>query len=241
MCDKLWVDVDDRTAFPLHRAGTPVDADALLYTNFAGLAKWLTAPKAEQDASTAVPTSAAASGNTAGPACTGTAREAAQDRILNKILDELIFNSRPEVCNGHLYCYLSQQLDYRVTEACNEGPRYRHLRSCSRRMSRSCELIDSICGTQQKASKLCVCAGQKVTSSCRVLQRAIGHSADDHWLKALAFPQVRCAGCVWLLSLVSYTACHPRLLPLLPDIQDAFSHLLGDSNELTQVNMSKTT
>jgi len=40
---------------------------------------------------------------------------------------------------------------------------------------------------------------------------------------------------VWLLSLVSYTGRHPRLLPLLPDIQDAFSQLLGDTNELTQV------
>ena len=46
---------------------------------------------------------------------------------------------------------------------------------------------------------------------------------------------MRCAGCVWLLSLVSYTGRHPRLLPLLPDIQDAFSQLLGDTNELTQV------
>ena len=47
---------------------------------------------------------------------------------------------------------------------------------------------------------------------------------------------MRCAGCVWLLSLVSYTGRHPKILPLLPDIQDAFSHLLGDSNELTQVS-----
>ena len=69
----------------------------LLYTNFAGLAKWLTAPNAEQDSGVPLPTSAAANGNTAAPACTGTPREAAQDRILNKILDELIFNSRPEV------------------------------------------------------------------------------------------------------------------------------------------------
>ena len=46
--------------------------------------------------------------------------------------------------------------------------------------------------------------------------------------------QVRCAGCVWLLSLISYTGRHPALLPVLPDVQDAFSHLLGDANELTQ-------
>lgn len=51
--------------------------------------------------------------------------------------------------------------------------------------------------------------------------------------------QVRCAGCVWLLSLVSYTGHHPKLMPLLPDIQEAFSHLLGDQNELTQEMASR--
>ncbi len=51
--------------------------------------------------------------------------------------------------------------------------------------------------------------------------------------------QVRCAGCVWLLSLVSYTGKHPKLMPLLPDIQEAFSHLLGDPNELTQEMASR--
>lgn len=51
--------------------------------------------------------------------------------------------------------------------------------------------------------------------------------------------QVRCAGCVWLLSLVSYTGKHPKLMPLLPDIQEAFSHLLGDQNELTQEMASR--
>lgn len=51
--------------------------------------------------------------------------------------------------------------------------------------------------------------------------------------------QVRCAGCVWLLSLISYTGKHPKLMPLLPDIQEAFSHLLGDQNELTQEMASR--
>lgn len=57
--------------------------------------------------------------------------------------------------------------------------------------------------------------------------------------KRLCAMQVRCAGCVWLLSLVSYTGKHPKLMPLLPDIQDAFSHLLGDQNELTQEMASR--
>ncbi|KAK9810293.1 hypothetical protein WJX72_008148 [[Myrmecia] bisecta] len=52
-------------------------------------------------------------------------------------------------------------------------------------------------------------------------------------------PEVRCAGCIWLLSLVSFTGQHPRLLPLLPEIQEAFSHLLGDPNELTQEMASR--
>lgn len=51
--------------------------------------------------------------------------------------------------------------------------------------------------------------------------------------------QIRAAGCIWLLSLVSFTGRHPRLLPLLPDIQDAFSNLLGDGNELTQEMASR--
>ena len=50
---------------------------------------------------------------------------------------------------------------------------------------------------------------------------------------------MRCAGCVWLLSLVSYTGKHPKVMPLLPDIQEAFSHLLGDQNELTQEMASR--
>ena len=49
--------------------------------------------------------------------------------------------------------------------------------------------------------------------------------------------QVRRAGCIWLLSLISYTGRHQRLLPLLPTIQDAFSHLLGDRDELTQASL----
>ena len=48
-------------------------------------------------------------------------------------------------------------------------------------------------------------------------------------------PQVRCAGAVWLVSLLLHCGRHPRLLPLLPDAQQALSQLLGDQNELTQV------
>lgn len=44
----------------------------------------------------------------------------------------------------------------------------------------------------------------------------------------------RCAGTVWLVSLTMYCGHHPKTQQLLPEIQEAFSHLLGDQNELTQ-------
>ncbi|KAJ9146595.1 hypothetical protein P3X46_028837 [Hevea brasiliensis] len=44
----------------------------------------------------------------------------------------------------------------------------------------------------------------------------------------------RCAGTVWLLSLAMYCGHHPTIQQMLPEIQDAFSHLLGEQNELTQ-------
>lgn len=44
----------------------------------------------------------------------------------------------------------------------------------------------------------------------------------------------RCAGTVWLLSLTMYCGRHHTIQKLLPDIQEAFSHLLGEQNELVQ-------
>ncbi|KAL3828680.1 hypothetical protein ACJIZ3_017482 [Penstemon smallii] len=44
----------------------------------------------------------------------------------------------------------------------------------------------------------------------------------------------RCAGTVWLLSLTIYCGHHGTIQQLLPDIQEAFSHLIGEQNELTQ-------
>ena len=46
--------------------------------------------------------------------------------------------------------------------------------------------------------------------------------------------QVRCAGCVWLTSLTSFTGNHPAIVARLAEVQEAFSSLLGDSGELTQ-------
>ncbi|CAE6013918.1 unnamed protein product [Arabidopsis arenosa] len=44
----------------------------------------------------------------------------------------------------------------------------------------------------------------------------------------------RCAGTVWMLSLTMYCGQQPSIQIMLPKIQEAFSHLLGDQNELTQ-------
>ncbi|XP_078435505.1 ARM repeat superfamily protein isoform X2 [Wolffia australiana] len=44
----------------------------------------------------------------------------------------------------------------------------------------------------------------------------------------------RCAGTVWLLSLTMFCGHHPKIQKLLPEIQEAFTHLLGEQNELTQ-------
>ncbi|GMH13042.1 hypothetical protein Nepgr_014883 [Nepenthes gracilis] len=44
----------------------------------------------------------------------------------------------------------------------------------------------------------------------------------------------RHAGTIWLLSLTMYCGRDPTIQQLLPDIQEAFSHQLGDQNELTQ-------
>lgn len=63
----------------------------MLYSNYSGLATWLTAISKDQDAQDVAPASEAA------PTTFSSAQSSAQDRILNKILDELIFNSRPEV------------------------------------------------------------------------------------------------------------------------------------------------
>ena len=40
-------------------------------------------------------------------------------------------------------------------------------------------------------------------------------------------PEERCAACTWLLALVVHTRRHPRLLSMLPEIQEAFGSLLG--------------
>ncbi|GJP72793.1 hypothetical protein CLOP_g3551 [Closterium sp. NIES-67] len=49
----------------------------------------------------------------------------------------------------------------------------------------------------------------------------------------------RCAAAVWLMSLLSFCGHHASLQRLLPQLQEAFSSALGDSNELTQEMASR--
>ncbi|KAF8017212.1 hypothetical protein BT93_H2414 [Corymbia citriodora subsp. variegata] len=44
----------------------------------------------------------------------------------------------------------------------------------------------------------------------------------------------RCAGAVWLLSLTMYCGHHASIQQMLPEIQEAFLHLVCEQNELTQ-------
>ncbi|WOK96791.1 hypothetical protein Cni_G05498 [Canna indica] len=44
----------------------------------------------------------------------------------------------------------------------------------------------------------------------------------------------RCSGTVWLVSLLMYCGHHPKIQQLLPEIQEAFSQLIGEPNDLTQ-------
>ncbi|CAK0785632.1 hypothetical protein CVIRNUC_008843 [Coccomyxa viridis] len=51
--------------------------------------------------------------------------------------------------------------------------------------------------------------------------------------------EVRSAACVWLVALCTFTGKAPQLLRRLPEIQEAFSNLLGDSSELAQEMASR--
>ena len=67
---------------------------------------------------------------------------------------------------------------------------------------------------------------------------AVQEKILDKILKELIFDskgEVRSAACVWLVSLCTFTGKQLQLLHRLPQIQEAFSNLLGDSSELAQV------
>ena len=88
--------------------------------------------------------------------------------------------------------------------------------------------LSSCCHSAAAAACRCK-AGHGLLWNAQRVQRT--HAA------AQAAPaQVRCAGCVWLVSLVSFSAASGAVGPRLLDIQEAFGGLLGDAGELTQVS-----
>ncbi|CAL5425499.1 unnamed protein product [Camellia sinensis] len=68
---------------------------------------------------------------------------------------------------------------------------------------------------------------------CVMVRNAITRKLFDDLLYS-SKKEERCAGTVWLLSLTMYCGHHPSIQQMLPDIQEAFTHLLGEQNELTQ-------
>ncbi|XP_030959197.1 proteasome adapter and scaffold protein ECM29 [Quercus lobata] len=74
----------------------------------------------------------------------------------------------------------------------------------------------------------------KVNDDCHAMVRdAITRKLFDVLLYSTR-KEERCSGTVWLLSLTMYAGHHPAIQQMLPEIQEAFSHLLGEQNELTQ-------
>ncbi|OMP08278.1 Armadillo-like helical [Corchorus olitorius] len=69
---------------------------------------------------------------------------------------------------------------------------------------------------------------------CRIMVRdTIARKLFDSLLYSTR-KEERCAGTVWLLSLTMYCGHHPTIQQMLPEIQEVFSHLLGEQHELTQ-------
>ncbi|XVF04907.1 hypothetical protein REPUB_Repub05bG0125300 [Reevesia pubescens] len=74
----------------------------------------------------------------------------------------------------------------------------------------------------------------EASEDCRTVVR---DSISEKLFDALLYSnrkEERCAGTVWLLSLTMYCGHHPTIQKMLPEIQEAFSHLLGEQHELTQ-------
>ncbi|PSR90112.1 Proteasome-associated protein [Actinidia chinensis var. chinensis] len=68
---------------------------------------------------------------------------------------------------------------------------------------------------------------------CVMVRNSITRKLFDELLYS-SKKEERCAGTVWLLSLTMYCGQHQSIQQLLPEIQEAFTHLLGEQNELTQ-------
>jgi len=171
-----------------------VSASTILHSTYRGLAAWLTAAGGDGSASAPLAGGAAtgpapmaedgaevgSSGLIAGSSAETDARAAARERIMTKLMDELIFHSRTEV----IICPARVLEKGRVWSA---NPlhvmRTLHHAGCGR------------------------CEHQKFVDCSRLIDM----------MNPLL--QVRCGGCVALLSLVSYTGRNAALRSRLPAIQ----------------------
>lgn len=86
----------------VHAAGVPVSADIVLRSSFLSIATWLNSKQAssaadasegpqDMDTDSAQPLTASTSGEA------GSEQSAAQDEIIKKVMQELVFHSRAEV------------------------------------------------------------------------------------------------------------------------------------------------
>ncbi len=171
-----------------------MSASTILHSTYRGLAAWLTAAGGDGSASAPLAGGAAtgpapmaedgaevgSSGLIAGSSAETDARAAARERIMTKLMDELIFHSRTEV----IICPARVLEKGRVWSA---NPlhvmRTLHHAGCGR------------------------CEHQKFVDCSRLIDM----------MNPLL--QVRCGGCVALLSLVSYTGRNAALRSRLPAIQ----------------------
>ncbi|CAN4119744.1 unnamed protein product [Withania somnifera] len=87
-------------------------------------------------------------------------------------------------------------------------------------------------GDVSSTSSSCVDSEDNEEDHC-IVRDAITRKLFDDLLYS-SRKQERCAGAVWLLSLTMYCGQNQAIQKLLPDIQEAFSHLLAEQNELTQ-------
>ena len=91
----------------------------------------------------------------------------------------------------------------------------------------------SVVGMDVDEIKARVAAYDQASDSRAHVHRAVLDAIFNQYIYS-ARVEKRCAACVWLLSLVTHTNNHPRLLSMLQDVQEAFGSLLGDQNDLTQ-------
>uniref|UniRef100_A0A7N0UGU9 Proteasome-associated protein ECM29 homolog n=1 Tax=Kalanchoe fedtschenkoi TaxID=63787 RepID=A0A7N0UGU9_KALFE len=91
--------------------------------------------------------------------------------------------------------------------------------------------------TRDVSSSLSRCEVDQETKNDVQIHVAVRNSISRKLFDELLYSsrkEERCAGTVWLLSLTMYCGQHPSIQRLLPEIQEVFSHLLGEQNELTQ-------